>query len=330
MKTQPALPLGLALLLGGYALSQNRRPQPPLPSEFLIGRHTYFDFGPPMDYYELFLVRATTNACLIERITITPAGAPCVAPPSVVVTTGRIEGSMRDLLGKNPCLIPARELHREQDRCKNCLSFGGAEVTMQVPCGDQTRKIRMDILDRDMFDPNPGTPQHTSWTMSLLDRLDAKLGDRVMDRPMIDIAAPRSVLPEGSPDPVMEEIQSGKYDDFFGKAPDKLSQLAHDAQIPLPIPTVELLNSSPFRPIAFDPPAYPMLAKLARVEGEVTVRFAVDAEGGTENPEFLSGPRLLRGTVEQTVAAWKFSKEAAGQQVQATLIFKTNCQIPHP
>lgn len=200
---------------------------------------------------------------------------------------------------------------------------------MQVQCGKDLRRIRMDILDRDLFDPNPKTPEHTSWTMSLLNRLDGTLGDTVMERPMFSFGDPQS-LPEGHPDRIVGDIQRGKYDGFFAKAPDKLSQLAHDALIPPPIPTVELLSSSPFRPIAFEPPAYPLLAKAARVEGDVSFTLDLNADGTAENLRILSGPALLRATVEQTVARWKFPEGAAGLEIQATLRFKTNCPAAHP
>lgn len=49
-------------------------------------------------------------------------------------------------------------------------------MTMEVSCAGQSRRIRIDILNRDMFDPQAGTPEHTSWTMALLGRLDRALG----------------------------------------------------------------------------------------------------------------------------------------------------------
>jgi outer membrane biosynthesis protein TonB len=187
----------------------------------------------------------------------------------------------------------------------------------------------MDILDRDMFDPNPGTTEHTSWTMTLLDRLDAALGDTVMDQPMIELARPEAAVGQ-MPDRIVEDVRQGKYDDFFGKAPDKLSQLAHEAQAPLPTPTVELLSSTPFRPVAFEPPPYPLLAKAARVEGDVSFKLRVSADGTTTNFQFLSKQPLLLGPVENMAARWKFPQGVMGQEIQATLRFKTNCPAPHP
>jgi hypothetical protein len=316
-------------MLIACAFSQGRGTLPPFPGKLLIGRHTYFDFGPPLDYYELFWLQATTNACAIERITVTPEGAPCWQPPTVRVAAGKIEGTMAGLLGKNPCLIPDKELRREEERCKHCLRFSGAEVIMQVQCGKELRRIRMDVLDRDLFDPNPKTPAHTSWTMSLLGRLDETLGDGVMERPIFSWDELRP-MPEGHPDRIVADIREGKYDGFFANAPDKLSQLAHDSLIPPPTPTVELVSSEPFRPIAFVPPTYSALAKAARVEGDVRFTVSVNADGSTRDFQLLSKHPLLRGTVEEMAARWQFPKEAAGQEIQAVLRFQTNCRVPHP
>jgi hypothetical protein len=47
--------------------------------------------------------------------------------------------------------------------------------------------IRSDILDRDMFDPIPNTPEHTARTMRLLQRLDDAIGPGVMEKPIFPI-----------------------------------------------------------------------------------------------------------------------------------------------
>jgi outer membrane biosynthesis protein TonB len=60
--------------------------------------------------------------------------------------------------------------------------------------------------------------------------------------------------------------------------------------------------------------------------GDVTITFDVTADGGTSNLKILTGAPLLRGAVESTVASWRFPKEAAGQQIRATLAFKIDCR----
>jgi len=68
-------------VLCNNAIAQS--PSFPAPEQVEIGRHTFFDFGPPFDFYELFIIRSAGNGSSIERITITPAGSKCFAPGKV-------------------------------------------------------------------------------------------------------------------------------------------------------------------------------------------------------------------------------------------------------
>src|ERR1017187_4114557 len=183
---------GVMLCICGSVIPQVRKSQPSSPDRLLLGRRTFFDFGPPFNFYEVLSVRSTDRGALIERITVTPSADACTLSATVETTTASVNETIADLLGKtNPCSLPEKELRRELKRCKRCLVFSGADVVMQVQCGDQSRRIRMDILDRDMFDPHPTTPEHTSWTMALLGRLDQALGTSVMQRPMFAVSEPQ-------------------------------------------------------------------------------------------------------------------------------------------
>src|SRR3989442_7695427 len=44
----------------------------PISNQFVIARHTFFDFGPPFDFYELFIASPAVSGTSIERITVTP------------------------------------------------------------------------------------------------------------------------------------------------------------------------------------------------------------------------------------------------------------------
>lgn len=191
-----AIALGVFLALSSLVVCQKQSADQTLPSEFEIGRHYFLDFGPPHDFYDVFLMRERGSQTFAERITLTPVADKCYAPASVDVKTATLEDDIRALLGKtNPCAIPDRELNRELKRCKKCAVFSGANVTMQVDCGGRIRLIRSDILDRDMFDPSPKTPEHTSWTIRLLGRLDAAMGAGVLERPMF-LPRPKKMPPK--------------------------------------------------------------------------------------------------------------------------------------
>lgn len=125
------------------ATPQRRKPQPPAPDHFLIGRRTFFDIGPPFEFYEILSVRAAAHGgTLVERIQVTPPGDVCTQAATVEVATGSINESVADLLaGTNPCSIPEKDLRRELKRCKKCLVFSGADIVMQVKCGENRRYV---------------------------------------------------------------------------------------------------------------------------------------------------------------------------------------------
>jgi hypothetical protein len=156
-----------------------------MPTQLTIARHTFFDFGPPNDFYEIIDVAQNGNELSVQRALVTPAGIACLQPAKVELSSGTLHESMEELLqSKNPCAIPEKELRREEQRCKKCLVFSGVDVTIQVRCAGKNRQIRTDILDRDLFDSAPNTPKNTSWSMAVLQRLDSAIGPGVIDKPI--------------------------------------------------------------------------------------------------------------------------------------------------
>lgn len=145
----------------------------------------------------------------------------------------------------------------------HCTRFGGtgADVTMQVSCGGQSRRIRIDILNRDMFDPHAGTPEHTSWTMALLGRLDRALGSNIMERPAFTLSGEsRQLSPKPQSSPMLEDLEKGTFDALFDRGSYRPSELYRQARNPPPEPSVELVSSSPFRPSTYTLPKYPPIA----------------------------------------------------------------------
>ncbi len=307
------------------AAPQTRNAPASQPGNFVMGRRTFFDFGPPFEFYEIFSVHSGNKGAVVERIQVTPPGDVCTQPATVQVATSSTSESVAELLGgTNPCTIPEKELRRELKRCKTCLTFSGADVVMQVQCGGQSRRIRMDILDRDMFDSHPVTPEHTSWTMTLLQRLDRALGATIMDRPAFTLAAPPppTTPPSG---PLLDDLESGKFDGLFDRGSHTPSELFRQAKNPPPGPSVQLVSSSPFRPTQYELPQYPPLARAAHVSGQVTFKLLVRADGHTSAPTSLGGNPLLQKFVAANAGDWTFPIEAAGQDVQVAVEFKMNC-----
>jgi hypothetical protein len=304
---------------------------PVLQDHFVIARHTFFDLGPPNDYYELLLVGPDPNGASVERITLIPTVDVCLRPAQMEVASASLSASPATLLGNaNPCAIPEKELQRELERCKNCLVFSGVNISMEFQCGSQLRIVRSEILDKDMFDARPNTPKHTSWTMQLLARLDEALGPGVMEKPIFQILDEEEASIRDDASPVLRDLGLGKYDALFEDAPDRPSDLYHSAQLHPATPSVRLESASPFKPIVYALPQYPPIGEAAHVEGAVSFKVAVGADGGVSDVSFDNGPPLLRGAVKSAVSNWKFAEPAFNKQVAATIDFALNCLPRRP
>src|ERR1022692_676464 len=90
--------LGMMLCICGSVIPQVRKSQPPSPDRLLVGRRTFFDFGPPFSFYEVFSVRSADRGALIERITVAPSADACT-PATVETATASISETVADLLG---------------------------------------------------------------------------------------------------------------------------------------------------------------------------------------------------------------------------------------
>jgi hypothetical protein len=85
-RLQAAALLGFAFLfVAAPAAPQARKPHGLL-EQFVIGRRTFFDIGPPFEFYEIFSVHRTAhNGTSVERIVLTPPGDVWPQPASIEV-----------------------------------------------------------------------------------------------------------------------------------------------------------------------------------------------------------------------------------------------------
>jgi hypothetical protein len=301
------------------------------PNQFVIGRHTFFDFGPPFDFYELFIVNPEGVGSSIKRVTIVPSGDMCISPPKIKLESKTIGEIPAVLFGAtNPCSIPEKELKGELKRCKNCLVFSGAKVVMQVQCGTETRLIRSDILDRDMFDKSPKTPKNTSWTMALLQKMDSEVGPGAIDTSRIfPVAGPDKPTADFSDSAVLNEIGIGKYDTLFQTAPDKPSDLYHASKTLPPQPAVQLRPGLTIQPESFVLPAYPVMHDLVTKLGEA--RFNLDFERDfTPNDKFGGAVMRLPGLFDSAAITTNFDRvlEMAYERSGKAFIEKTTGRGP--
>jgi TonB family protein len=318
----------LAILVPGIAGAQAT--QTVFPSQVLLARHTYFDFGPPFDFYEVMSLKDEGSSTNVERILVTPAGDACVQPPSVEVKVVNVGKSLPEILqGKNPCDIPEKALRRELKRCKHCLNFSGVNVSLMVSCEGGDRRIRADILDADLFDRSTKTPTNTSWTMAVLSQIDGSLGPGVMDKPAFALGAPTLEPPKPTDSGMLESLRDGKYDGLFDSEK-KLSEIYRELLSPTRLPSVEIHGMTPAVPLSADLPPYPPIARVAHVEGDVSISFEVTPPGKVDGLSFVSGPEFLHRAVSDAVTKWRFAESAAAHHEEATVAFRLNCPQTRP
>jgi len=296
-----------------------------MPDSLVIARDTFWDFGPPFHYYDLIQVKNDAEGLVLDQVLVTPHGQACMQPATVEERVVILHKTMADLLqGRNPCAIPEKELRRELKRCKKCPVFSGVNVMMQVRCGGTDRQLRMDILDRDIYDRRTQTPSNTSWTMSLLSQLSDVLGPGSEEKPIFPVEpAERHKVPDTA---LVRAIGDGRCDGLFGPQAG-ISQIVHEAeQAPSLPPSVEIESVAPFAPIGPVLPIYPPIAKAARVEGVVNVTFDVSTQGNVENVA-MDGPKMVALGVKDAVSGWKFPESAWGSSGRATIRFSLNCKV---
>ncbi|HTZ76191.1 MAG TPA: energy transducer TonB [Candidatus Aquilonibacter sp.] len=326
-----ALVLAALVAFTSPGFPQTRSPASSTLTELAIGRLTFFDFGPPFEYYEIFVVQQGASGTSVDRVTLTPGSDVCFMPSRVEMASARIAAPMSTLVAdENPCAVPEKDLSRELKRCKKCMTFSGARVSMRVRCGDNTRILRSGILDRDMFDPYKKTPPNTTWTMGLIDRLDAVVGPGVMQKPIFTSSKENDLPDDASASPVLAAIAAGEYDSLFAGEENRPSAIYRAAMQSHPATMTVELQDSTVKPVVFTPPVYPAIAKLARVQGTVSIAVLVDSNGATNVLFPALGPPLLRSAVESAASGWVFPRDMAHKLVNVEVRFSINCPPANP
>ena len=314
---------GISLLLCGACAAQTGSVS--MPDSVVIARDTFWDIGPPFNFYDLIQITKTVDGLAVDQVLVTPHGQVCWQPATVEERSVILHKTMSDLLeGRNPCAIPEKDLHREKRRCKKCLVFSGVHVVMQASCGGTDRQLGMDILDRDIYDRRTQTPENTSWSMRVLSELNGALGPGSEDKPIFQINPVEShPVPNST---LLSAIRDGRYDELFGKE-SGVSAIVNEADQPAPLPPSAVIESvTPIAPSAPKIPVYPPIAKAARVEGLVNLTFDISREGKVGNILAVDGPKMLQFGVVDAVSKWSFPESAWGSSGHGAIRFSLNCK----
>jgi Gram-negative bacterial TonB protein C-terminal len=306
----------LFLFLLGCVFAHERRPAAlPQPNPVEIGLYSFTDSGPPFHVYELFIVSPVSGGSSIQRISVAQPGIMCPPSADSRIVSRTIAKTPGELFGKtNPCKVP----DKAPVDCVACPVYSaGTSVSAQVTCGSGTRTIRR-------FIPNEGfnwkPPRRDSWMVDLLRDVGYPVG----------VVSPFLIVESEEPPAndaysgTLQEIGAGKYDLLFQGAGDKLSKAYLESKNSQHVPTVQV-RSEPLQPERFVLPVYPSLARTARIEGAVSVKFVIDGTLGPSNIVFENGNPLLRAGVSEALSKWKFPPGSAGQKIQLVLEFRTDC-----
>jgi hypothetical protein len=301
---------------------------------FVVGVNTYFDFGPPFNYYDIFVVTPTPQGSKVGKFTLTPLVHKCYAPEKTEYVEKTTKLSVKELLaGEDPCEISENDLKREQKRKKKGLNFSGAQISLQLSCGGETRTIQASVIERDWFLAHPGTPKNTGWTMELLDKLGSLTGPGVGDKPAFPTMETGPVVPLSADPTLLENLRAGKYDGLFPGAQEKASEIYRGSLVPLPQPTVALVSSTPVEPVHFTLPVYPHLPWIVAHEGETSVALLLDPEGNVSSLVMFMGMPLFEGAVRDAVKDWKFPPAPPTteilpplREVAVSFSFQLNCK----
>jgi len=304
------------------------------PQRVVIASDSFIDMGPPFDYYEITTINSTSSGLHVERVRIAAATDSCLQLPTLEWQHADLPITLPQLLqGKNPCDIPEKDLNKELKRCKHCLTFSGINVSMEMSCKTKPRTIRMDILDRDLFDSRTATPGNTSWTMKALGSLNNALGPGPWEKPIFNLEMPTPVSREVREAKIVQALKAGEFDHFFPSnsiSPETLSKLAKEAEQLPSVQTIALAEAKPYPPAEMRMPSYPPIARAAHVEGDVSLGFEVTPEGKTEHIVFFGDGRLLmlHDAVKEAITKWTFVANGERYHESATISFRLNCAVP--
>jgi TonB family protein len=333
MRARPSILLASLLSLAATAVGQEAGKSIEA-SGFVVGVDTYFDFGPPLNYYEIFIVIPTQEGAKVEKFTLTPLAHKCYAPEKTEYVEKTTTLTVKELLaGEDPCAIREKDLKKEQTQKKHELNFSGANISLQVSRGGATRTIKTEVLERDWFLAHPGTPKDTGWTMELLNKLGSLTGPGVREKPAFAMTETGPVAPLSADPATLQDLAAGKYDSLFPNPEEKASDIYRGSLVPLPQPSVTLLSSTPMEPAHFTLPAYPRLPWLVQHEGEPSVALRIDSQGNVSAVEMYMGSKLFEGAVRDAVKDWKFPPAPPStemldppREVTVRFSFQLNCK----
>jgi hypothetical protein len=109
VNSKRALVIAIFVWSAGISVAQSKSVA--MPDSLVIARDTFWDMGPPNEYYDLIQIAKTSDGLALDQVLITPHGQACLQPATVEERSLVLHKTMSELLeGKNPCAIPEKDL----------------------------------------------------------------------------------------------------------------------------------------------------------------------------------------------------------------------------
>lgn len=299
--------------------------------------HTWWDVGPAWDYH-ILEAKLDGDGTLVRDILAISVTTACGATCTVKAVTKRVPGvAPADLVGdNNPCAVDSKELAREIRRSnrarKGMMLFTVAVSGVVATCGGREAELRLPLLP---FPFRTQAPPRMARLYDLLDEVEKRVFG---SEPVFTTAADTKIFEEPSEvsaeelagTEVVAELRSGAFDAAIwdrrersrgaGLAKALQSYVPPERRTP---PLVGLVGRPDSDFLAFHAPAYPLLARMARIEGDVEVELtAEEARGAVTGVKALSGHPLLQPAVLAAAKTWRLKP---GRSNRVTIRFQRNC-----
>ncbi len=340
----------LGLLGAGFPLLAKKKAMTPAPGpgHFYAISYTFWDNGPAWDYH-IIDVKSDGPDSVVRDILIISEHAPCGPTCRVRARIKRLKDTTPAKVAgdNNPCAVDQRELAREIRRSKRRRKHMGvysfANFGIAADCGGEEVALHLGLLP---FPSGPEGSPRIVRSYNLLRDVETQVFGTA---DVFTTSANTKIFEdiEGVPPPdsdemvgeaLVPELQSGAFDralwDECKKQPCPDQGLNHALKdyIPpdkRPQPSVSLKSPATSELAKYVAPAYPPIANLARVEGDVELELRVDSlSGAVLDAKAITGHPLLQGAALAAARQWQFRRTGdtgKPQVVRVVLQFERNC-----
>lgn len=295
---------------------------------FYIATHVVSDAAPFHIEYILD-VTPTENGALVREARI----APSVFCPKTFVS---IKAGQRDITGTDVekiartdlCSLDAVEVESKIDRASPSQAisiFDTASHTVVARCGTSEKVFQLPIPEAVDFKKLKGIDRGLRPLWDLAGEISSDTFGKDFSFYSAGTTEQQTFLKLGAQ--LLPILQSGAYDAAFDKNYLQGLLEAYNGPAEEPDPFHVGFTSSPEEWVRAPLPAYPALAKQARIFGEVHLIVALDPQtGSVTHAKSLSGHPLLADTVIAALKSWQYREGAAPKDsVEVRIDFSYRC-----